>query len=155
MQISELDPESSTNLGGLGLVNFDNKHIINTKALHPELQEIVGNGRVDICCLEPIKNQFLLIYAIYGYTNGDACTESAARTDDIIGLCLADSDLRPEGPRMIAGDLNASIGNRMVVHVPWLVARPHAYHGSASLKHSLQGWCGNTHPHRFCFVGVC
>ena len=111
LRLSELDPESSHNLGGLGLVNFDQKHVINTKAVLPELQEIIGKGRVDLFCLEPIKNQFILIYAIYGYTNGDACPESAARTDDIIALCFSDSELRPYGPKLITGDLNASVGN--------------------------------------------
>ena len=55
MCLSELDPEVSNNLGGVGIIQFDNKHINKPKAIHPGLQEVCGNGRVDIYCIEPLK----------------------------------------------------------------------------------------------------
>ena len=109
--LSELDPEVSNNLGGVGIIHVDDKHNNKPNAKHPELQEVCGNGRVDIYCIEPIKNQFILIYSLYGWTNGDCCTANASRTDDLVALCLADCALRPKGPKMIVGDLNASVQN--------------------------------------------
>ena len=69
MSLSELDPEVSRNLGGVGIIDFDNKNIRKTNPIHPGLQEVCGQGRVDLFCIQPIKNHFILMYCIYGYTS--------------------------------------------------------------------------------------
>jgi hypothetical protein len=70
---------------------------------------LIGAGRVDMFIIESNQNIFVLVYLLYGYTNGDGCIANAARTDEIIGLICNDMGLQPKGPKILTGDVNASV----------------------------------------------
>ena len=91
LRLSHLDPEKGRNVGGTGMIDFQNKHIIRPKPMLPALAELAGQGRVDLFVIEPIANQCILCYVVYGYTKEDDEPANAARTDHIAALCIADS----------------------------------------------------------------
>ena len=109
MQLSKLDREKTHQVGGTGVIVADNSHIIKPNATCPHFSQIVGEGRADICCFEVSKNNFVVVYIIYGATNGDKSDEAAALTDALISCAISDAKLQPAGPKMIVGDFNATV----------------------------------------------
>ena len=50
---------------------------------------------------------FVLIYDVYGWTNGAHNKSAAERTDDHLSAIIEDIRLQPPGPVMVLGDFNA------------------------------------------------
>ena len=95
-------------LGGAGIIQRGARPILPT-VLDPQLRELTLEGRVHLYAIEVEADLFVSIYAIYGATNGDGDELAAAQTDSILQHILADCDLQPKGPKLIVGDLNASL----------------------------------------------
>ena len=51
----------------------------------------------------------VLVYNIYGTTNGDHCPRAREATNSILAAVIDDMWLQPKGPKLIVGDFNASI----------------------------------------------
>ena len=56
-----------------------------------------------------INGETLACATIYGWTGGNKGSAEAARTDDLIAIALDQFENMAPGPKMIAGDLNATV----------------------------------------------
>ncbi len=108
--LSELDAEKGSNVGGTGcILRTQTQHIMQPHAKHPDLQRAINQGRVGMYAHEVCKDTHVIIYTVYGWTNGLGDAEAAARTDDLLSLICADMDLQEEGPKLVVGDLNGPL----------------------------------------------
>ena len=84
LHLSDLDGELVHHTGGTCAIRRGKKFVDVVKPRQKQLGLQADNGRVRMYTFEVCPNAFLLCYQIHGYTNGDICDNSAARTDDIM-----------------------------------------------------------------------
>ena len=56
-----------------------------------------------------------MVANIYGWTGGRENTPEAARTDDMVAVCLLQFQSMPDGPKAICGDFNGAIDSFPIV----------------------------------------
>ncbi len=117
VHLSGLDSEKNCNVGGTACVlKANSKHIIQPKPKHPELCNLIDQGRIGLYSFEVCPKVHALFYVIYGWTGADEDKEAAARTDDL--LCIAHDDMQchPAGPKFIVGDINGTLKSFTTFH---------------------------------------
>ena len=106
--LAPLVPETTHQLGGAGMVCRNARPIMPEIKL-PALKEIAEQGRFSLCTLRLGPCCFLMVYIIYGWTNGNVDDQAANCTDALWSLILQDSGLQPPGPKLYVGDYSASL----------------------------------------------
>ena len=104
--LSQLDLENEQPTGGVFLLQKTGRPPILPKPLGQMLKAINGAGRVQLYAIQVNKQVTLLVYNLYGWTNGNTCREAAARTNSLIQAILEDMALQPPGPMLVLGDIN-------------------------------------------------
>jgi hypothetical protein len=106
-----LDPELVHPTGGTGIFTRD-ANIIKAQPKTKRLKALLSSGRVGMHTIAISNNCFVLVYEVYGITNGDNDDEAANRTSFLLDAILDDAAERDKIPILIAGDFNASL-NRL------------------------------------------
>ena len=73
-----------------------------------DYKDAVKTGRLLIICMD-VEGTTLACATIYGWTGGVKGSLEAERTDDLIAIVREQFSRMKPGPKMIAGDLNATI----------------------------------------------
>jgi exonuclease III len=102
------DPELGKAAAGVGIMAYKGLNVYPVPNPTQDYNDAVKTGRVLIVCTD-IDGDRLTCATIYGWTGGKKGTVEAARTDDLIAIVLDQFEKMGRGPKMINGDLNASI----------------------------------------------
>ena len=76
------------------------------KPIGPNLRTINGAGRVQLYAIQVSRQATVLVYNLYGWTNGNTCKEASDRTNSLFQAILEDIALQPPGPVLVMGDIN-------------------------------------------------
>ncbi len=108
--ISGLDPEKDKYVGGTACVlRSNNKHLVQPKPMHKQMQALNNQGRVGMYLYEICTGVHCLTYVVYGWTGADTDHQAACRTDDLLCIIHQDMMMQQDGPKLIVGDLNGSL----------------------------------------------
>ena len=102
-------PKQSPSNRGVGIIQKSIQQIIKPKPINKVLQSIVGGYCIGMYGIRVSPTSIVLVYNIYGVTNGDHCPKAREATNSILAAVLDDMTLQPKGPKLIVGDFNASI----------------------------------------------
>ena len=109
MDLTKLDPTHTHQTGGVGIIQKSKQQIIKPKPLNKVLQHLNGESRFGLYGIRTSSKSVLMVYVVYGVTNGDTCPKAKQTTNAIIDAILDDIKLQPKGPKVVVGDLNASV----------------------------------------------
>ena len=86
--LSSLDAERRHGTAGTGILHrLGPRHPVHRPApRHPELRKLNHAGRIGLYGIEPMPGVLLLVYVIYGYTNGEHSKDAADRTSALLEI---------------------------------------------------------------------
>ena len=109
MDLSKLDVDKTHNVGGTGFLLKGDRHIIKPEAKSQDFQNIRDLGRVGLYTIQLSQDLFVMVYICYGYIGGTTDKNACNQINEYLQCICDDMQLQPPGPKLIVGDLNASI----------------------------------------------
>ena len=106
-EFSCLDPELSKTTGGVAAWAREPGKAVLIKPISPQFKEAFKTGRMGFFGIELGFYTSLVIVAIYGWSGGRQDTAKGRRTDSLIKISSRELAMQPQGPKAIAGDMNA------------------------------------------------
>ena len=95
LHLSSLDLEAEQALGGIFALRRDRREHLRPQAGGHRLKELNGAGRAHLYAMDLAKDIVVLVYNLYGWTNGATDPHAAARTDDMLSAIVDDAQAHP------------------------------------------------------------
>ena len=102
------DPEKGKAAAGVGFIAAKGLNIYKVPKPAKDYLDAVQTRRLLIVCMD-IDRITLACATIYGWTGGLKGSPEAERTEDLIAIALSQFATMRPGPKMIVGDLNATV----------------------------------------------
>ena len=102
------DPEKAKAAAGVGFTAVKGLNIYGVPKPTKDYLDAVRTGRLLIVCMD-VEGTTLACATVYGWTGGSKGNVEAERTDDLLAIAVDQFSKMKPGPKMIAGDLNATI----------------------------------------------
>ena len=102
-----LDLETGKQSAGVGIVALEGLAPYPVTEAAEDYNDAFASGRCAIYNID-CQGATITIAVIYGWTGAKVGSINASRTDDLLAICLAQLSAMPDGPKLIAGDLNGT-----------------------------------------------